>query len=208
VKYGVQHRKIATIGDTAIVEVGDVKIGSIYWSPNEEVSGPLLDLEGVIQSDPNSKWLLGGDLNIGTTPWIHRIMLNQRKKLRSKKAEAVLIALDLTVCNNRDPTSYRQGRETINDYTLFKGLKVINWKVHKEGELSGHRFIQYELDNIQYEVKEQVMLKTNLKEFEELVCKKMPVLLEYNSSNNPLILQLQSQGGSARRSSNALKKCR
>jgi len=186
VKYGIQYRKIAAVGDTVAVEVGETRIVSLYWSPNEDISGPLLDVEGILQSQPNGKWLLGGDLNVGITPWVERCTLNHRKKMRSEKAEAALIAMDLTICNNREPTSYHQGRETINDYTLTKGVVVEGWRVLREGELSGHRFIQFKLSSVRYEVREQITLKTNLDKYEGLVCKGMPNLLEYNTRSNTI----------------------
>ena len=186
IKYGVQFRKLSSIGDTVVVEIGNVKIGSLYWSPNGDISGPLLDLEGVLQSNPNGKWLLGGDLNIGVAPWVESCTLNHRKKARTEKAEAALIALDLRICNNRDPTSCHQGRETVNDYTMAKETVVKNWRVLKEGELSGHRYILYELESVPYEIKEQVILNTNLEKYEELICDKMPKLLEYDSRSNTI----------------------
>jgi len=186
VKYGIHYRKIAAVGDTVVVEVGETRVVSLYWSPNEDISGPLLDLEGILQSQPKGKWLLGGDLNVGITPWVEKCTLNHRKKMRSEKAEAALIAMDLTICNNSEPTSYHQGRDTINDYTLSKGIVVEGWKVLREGELSGHRFIQYNLVSVKYEVKEQVTLKTNLDKYEKLVCKGTPELMEYNTRSNTI----------------------
>jgi len=181
IKHGIEYTKVEAIGDTIVIRVGSHYIGATYWSPNENIGGPLMDLENVMKGKEQAQWIIGGDLNIGISPWVNPVTLGWRKKRRSEIAQITLESLDLVICNNRTPTSIHGGRDTVNDYTLKKNAEVNNWRVLEEGLISGHRFIQFQLNRVDVKHKETVVLKTDLKKFEARIKAEMPLLNEEES---------------------------
>jgi len=125
-RHGIECRKVHSSGDTIVIKLGPYYVAAVYWSPNEDVSGPLLDLEAAIRIEPRGRWIVGGDLNVGLTPIVSTSTLGWKKRQRSETAQVVIESLDLIIRNNYSPTSYHLGRDTTNDYTCTLNGEIEN----------------------------------------------------------------------------------
>ena len=118
VRCGIECKMLLAVGETVAVQIGDTNIVSTYWSPNECIERSLVELDEVIRTNPNAKWLIGSDLNIGLAPVVNHETLNWRKQQRSEVAQPVIDSYGFIIWNDASPTCFHMGYESVNDYTV------------------------------------------------------------------------------------------
>ena len=47
VRYGIEAKHLVSLGETVVVQIGNLKIMSTYWGPNDPIERSLSDLEAV-----------------------------------------------------------------------------------------------------------------------------------------------------------------
>jgi len=55
VQYGIESRLLMSAGDTIAIRVGELNIVSTYWSPNEDVSRSIVDLDLIMRTCTGNK---------------------------------------------------------------------------------------------------------------------------------------------------------
>jgi len=125
VRYGIEVMHLASLGETVVVQIGNLKILSTYWGPNDPIEGSLADLEAVIRVNPEGKWVIGGDLDVGLEPIVKHETLNWRKLPRSEIAQPVIDAYGFMLWNDNTPMCHHMGYQSINDYTLSQSVEIM-----------------------------------------------------------------------------------
>lgn len=171
-------------GDTIVVEVGKVQFASCYWSPNENIEVGLVELEEAMETGKDEPWIVTGDLNVGLSPVVNQSRLRFRKKARSEIAQNFIEASELIIANDKTPTCYHMGYESINDYTLYKKASVEDWKTLDINEINnGHQYISFSVRAENLIEEEFPRYTTDLEKFEVMI-QNPPKLMDYTSLEN------------------------
>ena len=165
IRYGIEGKMLHAVGETVAVRIGDTNIVSTYWSPNESVERSLLELDEVIRTNPNAKWLIGGDLNIGLAPIVKYESLNWRKQQRTEAAQTIIDSYGFAVWNDGSPTCFHMGYESVNDYTLTLGVEVRGWSMVCTPTMCDHQYIVYQIEMEGAAVRPMIQRKTDIDEY-------------------------------------------